>query len=87
MEVFVAEPEGASASCEDTNDNGVAGLTGAEFMLTDVRTGATILASVVPDGGEIDESGWHPVTIRINEMTLKGLARFESPTLHMSSAR
>jgi hypothetical protein len=78
-EVFSVDSEGASASCADRNGNRIAGLTGLEVELVDVRSGDTILAVILPDDGEIDESGWHPATIRLGDTTVAGMIGLQNP--------
>lgn len=78
-EVFTANPDSATANCADRNGNGVAGLTMAAIAFSDVRAARTIAVLVVPEAGEIDEDGWHPVIIRINEMSVAGVAHASLP--------
>ena len=80
-EVFEAESEGTTMSCADANGNGRAGFTGAEIIFRHVGSEERFIAIVLPDAGEIDEDGWHPVTVRIGETSIPALLRITSSDL------
>jgi hypothetical protein len=58
---------GPSLSCGDADQDGIAGLTSTQFTMQNVRTGATVLITILPADGEIDESGVELVTLVITE--------------------
>ena len=77
-EVFIADPESASASCADLNGNDFAGFTGAAVGFTNVLSGEQILATFVPDN-EIEENETVPITIVFGNVTLSGVVRPRFP--------
>jgi hypothetical protein len=72
--ILLLESGATSAACADTDGDGVAGLTGVEVAFGDVRSGEVVFASIAPHAGEIDESGRHAVTLRIDDESLNGEA-------------
>lgn len=67
--VLLAEAIPTTASCADTDEDGVAGLTLLQFVMRDVRSGELVPVSVIPNRGEIEESGEELVTIVIGAET------------------
>src|SRR5262245_19208816 len=67
--VLIAEAGPTTASCADTNDNGVAGLTSLQFVMRDVHSGELVPVSIIPASGEIDKSGEDEVIIVIGDTT------------------
>src|SRR5262245_19097184 len=63
--ILIAEAVPTTASCADTNENGVAGLTSLQFVMRDVHSGELVPVSIIPTSGEIDESGLDEVIIVI----------------------
>ena len=55
--VLVAENEPATATCQDVDGDGTAGLTSLQFNVQDVRTGEVLPVSLTPADGDLDESG------------------------------
>lgn len=73
-DVLVAEPDGTQASCADIDDDGVAGLTLIVAAFSFPRTGERLVATMVPQNGEIDAAGWHPMTIHVAGTSFEGRA-------------
>ena len=67
--VLIAEAVPTTASCADTNENGVAGLTNLQFVMRDVHSGELVPVSIIPTSGEIDKSGEDEVIIVIGDTT------------------
>jgi hypothetical protein len=78
-QVLIAQPQGTRASCADTDGDGIAGLTSLELLVRNVRSGELVPVVVVPDRGEIDEPGWHAITVRISNRVIAGRARVSLP--------
>jgi hypothetical protein len=76
--VFVAE--GATVSCADVDGDGVAGVLSIDVQFRNVRSGRVLIATVVPDGGEMDEGGLYGVTYRFDDITLTGEVLLVPPT-------
>lgn len=76
---LVALPGGTQASCADADGDGVAGITAFTIEFGQPRGDARLLATVVPDRGEIDEGGWHPVAIGFGDTTVSGRVRAVLP--------
>jgi hypothetical protein len=72
--ILLVESGATTVACADTDGDGIAGLTEIEVAFGDVRSGEVVFASITPDAGEIDESGRHAVTLRINDESLSGEA-------------
>lgn len=77
--VFRATSEDTSATCADANGDGVSGLTSVQVGLQDETSGQRLLALFQPEAGEIEEEGWHAVTIRIGDATLNGIVHVILP--------
>src|SRR5262245_18643284 len=67
--VLIAEKHPTTASCADTNGNGVAGLTSLQFVMRDVHSGELVPVSIIPASGEIDKSGEDEVIIVTGDTT------------------
>lgn len=67
--VLIAEAIPTTASCADTDDNGVAGFTSLQFAMRHVPSGELVPVSVIPASGEIDESGEDLLIIVIGDTT------------------
>jgi uncharacterized repeat protein (TIGR01451 family) len=76
--LLLVESGDTAAACADADGDRRAGLTGIEVTFKDIRSGEFVFAAITPDAGEIDESGRHPVTLRIDDESLRGeaLVRF-----------
>jgi hypothetical protein len=74
--LLVAERAPTTATCEDTDEDGVAGLAVLEFQMRNVRTGELVAASVLPLDGDIDDGEQHPVAIRIGNRVWTGWSSF-----------
>lgn len=67
--MLIAEAAPTTASCADTDDDGVAGVTGLQFVMRHVRSGELVSVSVIPASGEIDESDEELVIVVIGDTT------------------
>lgn len=74
-EVLVALRGGAQASCADADGDGTAGVTAVTIEFGQPRGDARIVATIVPDRDEIDDDGWHPVTIQVGDTSIGGQAK------------
>ena len=59
--------QGATATCADTNNDGIAGFAGAFLLLRDESGRGDIRGSLVPEGGDIGASGNYKGTIRFDD--------------------
>lgn len=65
--ILLAETRDASATCADTNEDGFSGLVELIVPFRHDRSSERVLATIIPEEGEIDESGQYPLTLRFAE--------------------
>jgi hypothetical protein len=68
--VFFAEKVPAVLSCDDVNQDGLAGISVLQFSLRDNRSGAVVPVAVIPHDGELDRAGEEPATIVIGGLAV-----------------
>ena len=59
--------QGATAACADTNNDGIAGFSGALILFRDGSPGGDARGTLVPDGGDIRASGLYTGTLRLDD--------------------
>jgi hypothetical protein len=68
--LLLAVPDGANATCADSDGDGVAGVTRIEATFRDVESGRRLLTVLTPRDGEADERGRHAAIMRIGDRSV-----------------